>query len=112
MAQTTLFFQFFRELKDKGSEVTVELKNDICLKGRIAEVDQFLNLKLDNVSVSDPDRYPQLLAIKSTFIRGSVLRYVHLNPADVNVNQLQAKSAEEALNAKREMVEAMKKAAA
>ena len=43
-----LFFSFFKTLVDQ--EVTVELKNDIEIKGTLKSVDQFLNLKLDNIT--------------------------------------------------------------
>ena len=35
------------------------------------------------MSVSDPQRYPHLLNVKNCFIRGSVVRYVHLAATDV-----------------------------
>lgn len=43
-----LFFSFFKTLV--GKDVVVELKNDIELKGRLHSVDQFLNVKLEEVS--------------------------------------------------------------
>eukprot|EP00396_MALV-II-16_sp_LP-1_P000416 gene416-131_t len=104
---TVLFYQFFKTLQERGATVTVELKNDVCMQGRLAEVDQFLNVKLADVSVSDPEKFPQLMALKSCFIRGSVLRYVHLNPADVDAEQLQEDSRKEALDTKKEIVEKM-----
>ena len=67
-----LFFSFFKTLV--GKEVAVELKNDIVLTGILLSVDQYLNIKLSNVSVVDVDKYPQLISIKNCFIRGSVVR--------------------------------------
>ena len=55
----TLFFSFFTTLE--GKEVVVELKNDVALRGILQSVDQYLNIKLDNVSVVDADAYPQLV---------------------------------------------------
>ena len=34
--------------------VTVELKNDLQVKGTLMSVDQYLNIKLDNTSVRQP----------------------------------------------------------
>lgn len=100
-------------------EVTVELKNDIQIRGTLKSVDQYLNIKLDDISVVEEIKYPHLVSRKSTnfalarqemfnaagksrsawghvrkgteanycimqssvknvFIRGSVVRYVHL----------------------------------
>ena len=55
----TLFFSFFQTLE--GKEVVVELKNDVALRGILQSVDQYLNIKLDNVSVVDAEAYPQLV---------------------------------------------------
>jgi U6 snRNA-associated Sm-like protein LSm2 len=55
----TLFYSFFTTLE--GKEVVVELKNDVALRGILQSVDQYLNIKLDNVSVVDADAYPQLV---------------------------------------------------
>jgi len=71
-----LFFSFFKTLVDH--EVTVELKNDIQIRGTLKSVDQYLNIKLDNISVVEEIKYPHLSSVKNVFIRGSVVRYVHL----------------------------------
>ena len=68
-----LFFSFFKTLV--GKEVAVEMKNDVVLMGTLLSVDQYLNIKLANVSVVDKDNFPQLAAIKNVFVRGSVVRY-------------------------------------
>lgn len=71
-----LFFSFFKTLVDH--EVTVELKNDIQIRGILKSVDQYLNIKLDDISVVEEIKYPHLSSVKNVFIRGSVVRYVHL----------------------------------
>ncbi len=48
-----------------------------------------MNIKLDNISVVNVEQHPQLLSLKSIFIRGSVIRYVHMDPNDVNTDLLQ-----------------------
>ena len=82
-----LFFSFFKTLV--GREIAVELKNDVVLTGTLHSVDQYLNIKLTSVKVVNQDRYPQLVALKNCFIRGSVVRYVQINPSDVNTELLQ-----------------------
>merc|ERR1712227_807535 len=57
-----------------GKVVTVELKNDLQVRGTLISVDQYLNVKLDNVSVNDEDEFPHLMAVRNCFIRGSVIR--------------------------------------
>lgn len=54
---------FFKTLIDH--EVTVELKNDIQLKGTLKSVDQYLNIKLDDISVVEELKYPHLVRILS-----------------------------------------------
>lgn len=50
---------FFKTLIDH--EVTVELKNDIQLKGILKSVDQYLNIKLDDIQVVEELKYPHLV---------------------------------------------------
>jgi len=82
-----LFFSFFKTLVDQ--EVTVELKNDMEIRGILKSVDQYLNLKLDDVTCTNCDKYPYLDAVKNLFIRGSTVRYVHMNPNSVDCTLLQ-----------------------
>ncbi|KAF7540041.1 hypothetical protein G7054_g1655 [Neopestalotiopsis clavispora] len=117
-----LFFSFFKTLID--NEVTVELKNDIQIRGTLKSVDQYLNIKLDEISVVDEIKYPHLVrlysfltfsfrrrfpsllqgtprtnmsffpsfsqsSVKNVFIRGSVVRYVHLPHNAVDVTLLE-----------------------
>lgn len=82
-----LFFSFFKTLV--GKEIAVELKNDVVLTGTLVSVDQYLNVKLTNVNVVDSERYPQLAAMKSCFVRGSVVRYIQIPAADVDTELLQ-----------------------
>ena len=125
-----LFFSFFKSLL--GKLIIVELKNDLALQGKaiyhnlsrlsvtynsvpcmltgtLHSVDQYLNIKLTNMTVVDPKKYPQLVgkiicviwiltklfptcfcqvAVNNCFIRGSVVRYVHLPVKDVNLSLL------------------------
>lgn len=55
-------YSFFKTLVD--SEVTVELKNDIQIKGILKSVDQYLNIKLDDIQVVEELKYPHLVSIE------------------------------------------------
>ncbi|THU55954.1 hypothetical protein C4D60_Mb11t12100 [Musa balbisiana] len=81
-----LFFSYFKELV--GKEVTVELKNDLAIRGILHSVDQYLNIKLENIRVVDQDKYPHMLSVRNCFIRGSVVRYVQLPPDGVDIDIL------------------------
>jgi U6 snRNA-associated Sm-like protein LSm2 len=82
-----LFYSFFKTLV--GKRVTVELKNDVAVSGILHSVDQYLNVKLEQVKVVDPERFPQLAALHTLFIRGSVVRFVMMDPSDVDTELLQ-----------------------
>mmetsp|Transcript_19606 Transcript_19606/g.28297 ORF Transcript_19606/g.28297 Transcript_19606/m.28297 type:complete len:95 (+) Transcript_19606:116-400(+) len=82
-----LFYSFFKTLV--GKEIAVELKNDVALTGTLHSVDQYLNIKLADAQAVDAERYPQLLAIKNCFIRGSVVRYVQIPASEVDTELLQ-----------------------
>ncbi|KAI0999051.1 hypothetical protein K3495_g9144 [Podosphaera aphanis] len=91
-----LFFSFFKTLVDH--EVTVELKNDVQIKGTLKSVDQYLNIKLDDIQVVDDLKHPHLSSVKNVFIRGSVVRYVHLPGAAVDTALLEDATRREAAN--------------
>ncbi|CAN1196227.1 Sm-like protein LSM2, partial [Linum perenne] len=56
-----LFFSYFKDLV--GREVTVELKNDLAIRGTLHSVDQYLNIKLENTRVVDQDKYPHMISL-------------------------------------------------
>ena len=76
----------------------IKLKNDIELKGTLQSVDQFLNLKLDNISCTDEEKYPHLSSVRNIFIRGSTVRYVYLSKNMVDTNLLQDATRREAMS--------------
>jgi U6 snRNA-associated Sm-like protein LSm2 len=109
--------------------VTVELKNDIQIRGILKSVDQYLNIKLDNIQVLEEIKYPHMVsdsifyllpylslsflrgarvdgltrpplqsAVKNVFIRGSVVRYVHLPASAVDIPLLEDATRREAAN--------------
>ncbi|KAK4927316.1 U6 snRNA-associated Sm-like protein LSm2, partial [Elasticomyces elasticus] len=67
-----LFFSLFKTLTNQ--QLTVELKNDLSIRGTLKSVDQYLNIKLDDIQVLNEDKYPHLSSVKNIFIRGSVVR--------------------------------------
>ena len=58
-----LFFSFFKTLVNH--QVTVELKNDVSIRGTLKSVDQYLNIKLDHIEVLEETRYPHLVRGRS-----------------------------------------------
>ena len=43
-------------------QVTVELKNDLAITGTLHSVDQYLNVKLNNVRVVNEHKYPHMVS--------------------------------------------------
>uniref|UniRef100_A0A8D0CWD4 Smx5 n=1 Tax=Sander lucioperca TaxID=283035 RepID=A0A8D0CWD4_SANLU len=56
-----LFYSFFKSLV--GKDVVVELKNDLSICGTLHSVDQYLNIKLTDISVTDPEKYPHMVSL-------------------------------------------------
>lgn len=61
----------------------MELKNDLSITGTLHSVDQYLNIKLNNIKVAHPEKYPHMLSVRNCFVRGSVVRYIQVR----NVNE-------------------------
>jgi len=91
-----LFYSFFKSLV--GKEVVIELKNDLSIAGTLHSVDQYLNVKLNDVQVLDAEKYPHIQSVTSAFVRGSVIRYIQLPPDDVDTQLLQEATRKEILN--------------
>lgn len=54
-----LFFSFFKTFV--GKTVTVELKNDVVIRGKVHSVDQYLNIKLEDIEILNVESCPQLV---------------------------------------------------
>ena len=54
-----MFYSFFKTLV--GKTVIVELKNDLCIRGTLHSVDQYLNVKLNDITVLDEIKYPHMV---------------------------------------------------
>ena len=52
---------FFKTLVEH--EITVELKNEVQIRGTLKSVDQYLNIKLDNAEAVDEMRWPHLVRL-------------------------------------------------
>ncbi len=85
-----LFYSFFKTLLN--TQVTIQLKNDVEVTGTLISVDQFLNIKLESLTMA-PNSYLVSIInkadLKNCFIRGSVIRYVFLDSSKVDVPLLQ-----------------------
>ncbi|XP_064231869.1 U6 snRNA-associated Sm-like protein LSm2 [Aotus nancymaae] len=68
-----LFYSFLKSLV--GKDVVMELKNDLSICGTLHSVDQYLSIKLTDITVTDPEKQPHILSAKNCFILGSVVRY-------------------------------------
>ncbi len=44
-----------------GTQVIVELKNDLAIQGTLHSVDQYLSVKLTNVKVVNESKYPHMV---------------------------------------------------
>ncbi|OCF78093.1 U6 snRNA-associated Sm-like protein LSm2 [Kwoniella mangroviensis CBS 8886] len=73
----------------------------ISLLTCIPELYRFLNIRLDGISVEDPERHPHMLAVKNCFIRGSVVRYVRMAARSVDTTLLEDATRREAKEAKK-----------
>jgi small nuclear ribonucleoprotein (snRNP)-like protein len=62
---------FFKTLVEH--EITVELKNEVQIRGTLKSVDQYLNIKLDNAEAVDELRWPHLVRRHSLYCDGCVL---------------------------------------
>jgi len=56
--------------------------------------------QLTDISVTDPEKHPHLLSVKTCFIRGSVIRYVQLPADEVDTQLLQDAARKEVAQAK------------
>ncbi|OII75830.1 LSM domain-containing protein [Cryptosporidium andersoni] len=88
-----LFFNFLQTLIDKSIVVTVELKNDLQITGTLHSIDQYLNIKLNEISVNQNEQYVHMNSLKNCFIRGIYwnffLRNFYLSLSlDINIFKL------------------------
>lgn len=58
-----LFVSYFRGLIERDLVITIELKNGLELKGRLAFVDKNMNFHLNNVEVEDMTKFPHFVKL-------------------------------------------------
>ena len=68
-----------------GRVTTVELRNESSARGKIDNVDGFMNVKMTNVLFTTPDGTE--MNMQEFFVKGPQIRYVHI-PDDVNMLQV------------------------
>jgi U6 snRNA-associated Sm-like protein LSm2 len=88
--KNSVFHRMFKQLI--GNPVIIELKNQAIIKGILESSDNFLNMKLIDLELLNGESFPQLPRISSAFIRGSSIRYVHLPPQEINLEEIRAVS--------------------
>ncbi|KAG8005369.1 U7 snRNA-associated Sm-like protein LSm10 [Nibea albiflora] len=60
----------------QGEVTTVDLKNESTARGRVVNVDAFMNVRLEDVLYQD--RQGQLTQLQDLFVTGRNIRYVHI----------------------------------
>nr|XP_055185391.1 U7 snRNA-associated Sm-like protein LSm10 [Nyctereutes procyonoides] len=66
----------------QGQVTTMDLRDKIVARGRIDNVDAFMNIRLANVTYMD--RWGHQVELEDLFVTGRNVRYVHV-PDDVNI---------------------------
>jgi hypothetical protein len=44
-----------------GQQVIVELKNGMMVQGKLKAVDQYHNVRIDEIKITEPEKYPHLV---------------------------------------------------
>lgn len=73
----------------KNRKIDVELKNNEIYEGSLIECDLMMNMHLKNVSVKTTDGRTYFLL--DCFLKGSLVKYVKLNPGIMNVQDVMQK---------------------
>ncbi|KAL2772858.1 U7 snRNA-associated Sm-like protein LSm10 [Daubentonia madagascariensis] len=66
----------------QGQVTTVDLRDESVARGRIENVDAFMNIRLSKVTYTD--RWGHQVELDDLFVTGRNVRYVHI-PDDVNI---------------------------
>ena len=84
-----MFYAILKSISQNNSKVTVELKNDMELKGNLVNVDNNLNLVLSINNFKEDENVHQLKNIYNIFIRGNVIRYIHFDNKEINTELIE-----------------------
>ncbi|CAK6440950.1 unnamed protein product [Pipistrellus nathusii] len=68
----------------QGQVTTVDLRDESVARGRVDNVDAFMNIRLANVTYTD--RWGRQAELDDLFVTGRNVRYVHI-PDDVNITE-------------------------
>ncbi|KAH9385613.1 U6 snRNA-associated Sm-like protein LSm2 [Nematocida major] len=74
----------------KKSPVQIELKNTLVISGVVEDIDTFLNFKISSVTI---DKNPLNIPMHTTgslFVRGSSVRGIWIEEADVQIKKLES----------------------
>jgi len=94
------FYKFFQTLVSREDRVIVELKNGFQVEGTMSACDQYLNVYLKDIKIigqisdsniksdSDTNEYSYLLSLKTCFLRGSIIRFIHMKSSNINTSEL------------------------
>lgn len=82
------FYSIFRNLKDQKAKIRVELKNDGIIRGTLSYVDKNMNFFLTEVE-PDAASFTKTIRMKSCFIRGSSVKFVHILKNQLDLGLIQ-----------------------
>ena len=82
----------------QGMRVVVEMRDDIAIRGTLADVDDRMNCVLENAQRRDPEG--ALLKLERVYVSARLIRYIHI-PPDVDPSELVERKRLEAFEASR-----------
>ena len=84
-----MFYAILKSICQNNSKVTVELKNDMEIKGNLVSVDTKLNLVISKPNFDEAENIHQLKNTYNIFIRGNVIRYIHFDKKEMNTELIE-----------------------
>jgi U6 snRNA-associated Sm-like protein LSm2 len=84
-----MFYAILKSICQNNSKVTVELKNDMEIKGNLVSVDTNLNLVISKPNFDEAENIHQLKNTYNIFIRGNVIRYIHFDKKEMNTELIE-----------------------
>ncbi|KAF9795145.1 hypothetical protein SFRURICE_004517 [Spodoptera frugiperda] len=71
----------------QGRNITVDLRNDSCVCGKVASVDGYMNISFSNAVYCDPQGNEY--QFDDLFLQGRNIRYVHIPETDSMLSTIQ-----------------------
>ena len=84
-----MFYAILKSICQNNSKVTVELKNDMEIKGNLVSVDTNLNLVISKPNFDEAENIHQLKNTYNIFIRGNVIRYILFDKKEMNTELIE-----------------------